>query len=244
MPDTKAESAAETDSIRFLCDPELEAVLPRPDRAVRFLPDWFRNLPREMGMKDEHGLPGLTAKACLPMADAMGLGWVIPLPTDVRVMVDFTGENIQFGWAEDAPFQPIAQHHPGQIGSPGAPFDGRMPLKWINPWRVVAPEGYSVLFTPPLNHAHLPFTCLSGLVDCDHFSPTVNFPFFWTGGPGDHTLPRGTPMAQVIALPRGALPPGFEARGSNEAELADQVAATERKYGEESAYAREWRQKK
>lgn len=195
-------------------------------------------------MPDAYGLPGLTAKACLPMTDAFALGHVIPLPFDVLFDVPEDRIAIRFGWAQDLPFQPVEQHHPGQIGAPAPPFERVMPLKFINPWRIKVPPGYSVLFTQPLSRPDLPFTCFSGVVDCDRFDTTVNFPFAWSGPTGQHLLPAGTPIAQLVALRRDALVKESVVRASTPAELAEQAAAAERKYGEESTYAREWRVKK
>ena len=240
----KATQAADAPRITFLCDPAVEDRLPPPQPANRFLPDWFTSLDREMGMPDPHGLPGLTVKACMPVTDAFSLGWIIPLACDVRFMVDESGTGIQAGWPPDAPFQPIEQHHPGQIGAPAAPFERTVPLKWINPWRIKVPEGYSVLFLHPLNHFELPFRCFSGLVDCDRFDTTVNFPFAWTEAPADVTLARGTPIIQLVPVRREALLQGCEVRASTDRELAEQKAAAEKKYGFASTYRREWRVKK
>jgi len=193
---------------------------------------------------DAHGLPGLTVKACLPVTDVFALGFVIPLPFDVMLRVPEDRVSIQMGWAPDAPFQPVEQHHPGQIGAPAPPFETAMPLKFINPWRIAVPAGYSVLFTQPLSRPDLPFTCFSGLVDCDRFATTINFPFVWSGPVGDHLLPAGTPIAQAIPLRRDALIKRHGARASTEEELAQQARAHEQKYTSESAYAREWRVKK
>ena len=232
------------DTIEFLCDPALEGRIPVPERAIRFAPDWFKRLDREMGMANAEGLPGLTAKACLPMTDAFSLGFVIPLPFDVRLMVPEDRVSIQMGWREDLPFAPIEQHHPAQIGAPEPPFESVMPLKFVNPWRIKVPNGYSVLFVQPLSRPDLPFTCFSGLVDCDRFDTTVNLPFTWTGPVGDFTLPAGMPIAQLIPIKRSANLKRGVARASSEAELAEQADAHHRKYGEESTYAREWRVKK
>ena len=119
-----------------------------------------------------------------------------------------------------------------------------MPLKFINPWRIKVPAGYSVLFTHPLSRPDLPFTCFSGMVDCDRFDTTINFPFTLTGTPGEHHLPAGTPIAQLVPLRRDTLLKEPVARASTEAELAEQDAAKQRKYHEESTYARDWRVKK
>ena len=238
------ETMRDEPTIEFLCDPALHGTIPGPDRAIRYLPGWFRRLEREMGMLDAHGMPGLTAKACLPMTDAFALGYVVPLPYDVMFVVPEDRVSIQLGWAPDAAFQPIEQHHPGQIGAPEPPFERVMPLKFVNPWRIRVPEGYSVLLTQPLNHPELPFTCFSGLVDCDRFDTTINFPFAWTGPTGEHVLRAGTPIAQLVPIRRDTLIKSHAARGSTEDELAEQEAARQRKYHEESTYRRDWRVKK
>ncbi len=242
MSESKPASAAP--NIKFLCDPALAGKIPQPDKAIRWAPDWFKQLDREMGMKDENGLPGLTVKACLPVTDVFSLGYVLPLPFDVQIMVPEDRVSIQLGWAPDVPFQPIEQHHPGQIGAPNPPFENTMPLKFINPWRIVVPDGYSVLFTSPINRSDLPFTCFSGLVDCDRFDTTVNIPFIWSGPTGQFQLPAGLPMAQIVPIRRETLLKDFSARASTEAELEQQAAAKQRKYHEESTYSRNWRVKK
>ncbi|MES2443609.1 MAG: hypothetical protein V4574_12330 [Pseudomonadota bacterium] len=230
--------------IEFLCDPELWGRIPPPERAIRFAPDWFKRLPRDMDLPNENGLPGLTAKGCLPMTDAFALGFVIPLPVDVLVQVPEDRLAIQLGWGPGVPFQPVEQHHPAQIGFPAPPFERTVPLKFINPWRIRVPPGYSVLFTQPLSRPDLPFTCFSGFVDCDRFDTTVNLPFAWTGPTGEHVLPAGTPIAQLIPIRRDAMLKAEVSRASSADELAEQARARDRKYGEESTYAREWRVKK
>ena len=244
-PDGLTPAAIHSDAqVEFICDPALIGKIPVPERAIRFAPDWFKNLDREMGMPDAHGLPGLTAKACLPMTDAFSLGFVIPLPFDVKFLIPEDRVSIQMGWAPDLPFQPIEQHHPAQIGAPDPPFQAVMPLKFINPWRILAPDGYSVLFGQPLSRPDLPFTCFSGVVDCDRFDTNVNLPFMLSGAVGEHYLPAGTPIAQIVPIRRDALLKKHVARAASDLELAAQQSANSRKYGEESTYARDWRVKK
>ncbi len=230
--------------IEFLCDPELWGHIPSPEKSIRSAPDWFKKLDREMDMTDAQGLPGLTVKACLPVTDVFSLGFMLPLPFDVQLLVPEDRVSIQMGWAPNVPFQPIEQHHPGQIGAPEPPFESTMPLKFINPWRIKVPEGYSVLFSQPFSRPDLPFTSFSGFVDCDRFDTTVNIPFVWTGPIGTFVLPAGTPIAQMIPIKRDTLLKSGASRASNQAELDEQAQAKQRKYHEESTYARDWRVKK
>ena len=99
----------------------------------------------------------------------------------------------------------VSLHVPEQ--AEGAPFrlDGKVVVKFLNFWTLEAPDGWSLLFTHPLNREDLPFRTLSGLVDCDRFGDGyVHFPALWTDPEFDGTLPRGTPVAQIVAVPRQA----------------------------------------
>ena len=247
---TQAQDSAPTSSdpdtgqVEFLCDPALEGKIPVPERAIRFAPDWFKRLDREMGVPDAEGLPGLTAKACLPMTDAFSLGFIIPLPYDVQFHIPDDFVSIRMHWAEDVAFQPVEQHHPAQLGAPEPPFHASMPLKFVNPWRIKVPAGYSVLLTQPFSRPDLPFGCFTGFVDCDRFDTTINMPFIWTAAAGDFLIPAGTPIAQVVPIKRDTIIKRSSARAATDAERAEQQAAAARKYGEQSTYARDWRVKK
>lgn len=230
--------------IEFVCDPALLGKIASPSRAGKSTPDWFRGLPREMGVPDQHGQAGMTAKACLPLTDAFSLGFVLPLPVDVTVTSQGYGFPVEFEWQGDPGFTPIESHHPMQIGSPNPPFGLAQPYKFINPWRLIVPEGYSVLFTQPLNHFELPFVTFNALVDCDRFETTVNIPFLWTGPVGRFELEAGTPIAQMVPIKRDSLIGDHVSRAATEAEEAQRGVANARKYGEPSTYARDWRAKK
>ena len=229
--------------IDFLCDPALFGRIREPQPAGRFLPEWFRDLPREMGMPDPHGLPGLTVRACLPVADIMSLGWIIPLPFDVWTEQSPDTGQITFNWDAACPFNAIEPHHPGQIGADKPPFKGLQPLKFLNPWRVVLPPGWSAAFTHPFNQFQLPFVAFNGAVDCDALEVPVNVPFFWTGPLGPLRLPAGTPMVQVIPYERAAMRGRGAVRAETAAETAARRASHTRKHTEVSVYAREWRRR-
>ena len=100
----------------------------------------------------------------------------------------FEVQDGEFTWSFDVPkgfvseysHSPIGFHDPSQIV--GTPFfdDDHFIIKFNNFWTIEAPPGYSLLFTHPVNRADLPFTTLTGLVDCDafHHNP-LNFPARW-----------------------------------------------------------------
>jgi len=68
-------------------------------------------------------------------------------------------------------------------------------------WTIEAPEGYALLFTHPVNRFGLPFTTLTGLVDCDRYYDTwIHFPARWNDVNFSGVLPKGTPIAQRFQM--------------------------------------------
>jgi hypothetical protein len=193
--------------IRARCHPRLEPILPKPVPAASALPDWLRAMPSEAAAPSLGGERVRTLKHCPPVIDALSTGVLIPLAADLRV----AGGEVSWDWdppiLEDARITraPLGLHVPEQ--AEGAPFRlaANAVLKFMNFWTLEAPEGFSLLFTHPLNREDLPFRTLSGVVDCDLFRDGyVHFPALWADPGFEGTLPRGTPVAQVFALPRAA----------------------------------------
>ena len=146
-----------------------------------------------------------TVKRCPPFIDAMTSGFLIPLICDVRV------ENGEFTWDNDLPpggevsfaRSPIGFHDASQVtGTPLFDAD-RFLIKFHNLWTIEAPEGYALLFTHPVNRFDLPFTTLTGLVDCDRYHDAwIHFPAHWHDANFSGVLPKGTPVAQCFPVKR------------------------------------------
>ena len=69
-------------------------------------------------------------------------------------------------------------------------------------WTIEAPEGYALLFTHPVNRFGLPFTPLTGLVDCDRYYDTwIHFPARWNDCEVQRRAAEGD--ADCAALPNG-----------------------------------------
>jgi hypothetical protein len=66
---------------------------------------------------------------------------------------------------------------------------------------VELPEGYSALYTQPLNRFELPFMTMSGIVDNDHVKLPGTMPFFFLKGVTG-VIPAGTPYAQIMPFRR------------------------------------------
>jgi hypothetical protein len=168
------------------------------------MPDWLKAMPAQaysgLNRREDE-----TVKRCAPFIDAMTSGFLLPLICDLRI------ENGEMSWDNDLPpggvvdfpRSPIAFHDEGQVaGTPLFERD-RFLVKFNNLWCIEAPEGYAVFFTHPVNRFDLPFTTLSGLVDCDRYQDNwIHFPAHWHDMNFSGVLPRGTPIVQCMPVKR------------------------------------------
>ena len=191
-------------TLTFRCPAELHDFLPPPVPAASGVPDWLKTMPSQ-AFNAAHAAQENTVKRCPPFVDAMTSGFLIPLICDLKV------ENGEMTWDKDLPpgggvsfvRSPIGFHDGGQvIGSPLFDPDGFL-IKFHNLWTIEAPDGYAVLFTHPFNRFDLPFTTLTGLVDCDRYRDNwIHFPARWHDQSFSGVLPKGTPVAQCIPVKR------------------------------------------
>ena len=103
-----------------------------------------------------------TWKACPAVLDVLGTGYTYKTPCDIAFTKDAAG-NIQAP-VLDAQYRNFLQErepmpefvHPGGY---------HLRFAWWADWAVELPEGYSALYTHPLNRFELPFLTTSGIVE-------------------------------------------------------------------------------
>ncbi len=196
--------------IEFQIRADLKDDVPRPFPAKNAIPEWFRNMPMEATT------PGFsTVKRCPPFLDALTAGYIIPVPTDITLSVRPHGIDIEIANFES----PLVETHLAHQ-FPGAPFPPDHPvLKFINPWLIKTPPGYSTLFCAPFNRFQLPVLPLAGVVDTDLLYQEIHFPSLCLLPLGaSATLKRGTPLVQLIPFKREAWTSTFTARDEQAAE--------------------------
>jgi hypothetical protein len=192
-----------------------------PKPANTFIPDWYKDLESYIGGEKVPAKDGgtvSTVKRCMPVFDALTSGYIITTFVDVYVKQEpiipeenKLDENLD---KSKFPTQPNYQWpsseavglHP-MIQAPNYPDRGAHNLsypKWINPWAIRTPKGYSTLFVQPF-HRESPFTILPGVVDTDNYYAPVNFPFVLKEADKfEGLIPAGTPIAQVIPFKRSS----------------------------------------
>lgn len=199
-----------TPIIEFYCHPDFDGIIPEPTAAGKSIPNWFKKLPNDVtqDFKDQNGKEYknivMTAKKCLPLLDAMTMGFTIPLAGDLQVTTNHDCSQID---VKNPRLFPVAEFHDNiQVGGHNAitPNNGN-PIKFLNRWVIKTAPGWSTLFIPPINHYNQPFTCLSALVDTDNYPKEVNFPAVWHLPDFCGMITAGTPLVTAIPVKRSNL---------------------------------------
>jgi len=185
--------------IKFLYHHEHQGVFPEPIAANKVLPSFYKSLKPQ----SDDSVQSSTAKRCIPFLEAASAGYIIPLWADLEVKAN-NGE-ISLTFPDDLPMsESLGQHSIEQLK--GYPLEnkpyGSSLMKFINPWTIETPEGYSCMFMSPSNHFETRFQIIDGIVDTDNYYTQINFPFVWTGGDGSFFIPQGTPLVQVVPFKR------------------------------------------
>lgn len=200
-----------TPIIEFYCHPDLEGVIPEPTVAGKSIPSWFKKLPSSVLQVSKDQNTGrefkshlMTAKKCLPMLDAMTMGYTIPLAGDLFVTTNHDCSQIDVRGPRM--FTLAEFHDNAQVGGHnGIKQNQGNPIKFINRWIIKTAPGWSTLFIPPMNSFEQPFTCLSGLVDTDTYPKEVNFPAVWHEPDFSGKISAGTPLVTAIPIKRSTL---------------------------------------
>ena len=175
-----------------------------PMPAKTLLPDWYKNIPTNF-TKNPHfvensGNYNSTVKQCMPFLDSWTIGYIMTLPCDVFVEKNFDGSSVSVQ-SHDY-FQIVGNRGPTTSHSMPAPPDYyQAEFVWQTAWEAKTPEGYSSLYTHPINRPELPFYTISGVMDTDKWWVTGNHPFFIKKG-FEGVIPMGTPMISIIPFKR------------------------------------------
>lgn len=182
--------------IKFTNTTDVNLEPPKP--ASKLIPDWYKNTISYVGGERKPldlNQTTATIKKCMPVFDSMTAGYIIELPADVYVSIK---NGIQ--WFDWASLNLVSFHAIGQ--APNHPLVKPFAYaKWVNPWAIKTPKGYSTLFVQPF-HRESVFTILPGIVDTDKYFAPVAFPFVINDPTFEGLIPKGTPMAQVIPIKR------------------------------------------
>lgn len=191
---------------------------PKPSSA--YIPDWYKKTESYVGGEKKPGGIGntlATIKRCMPIFDALTAGYIITSPADVFVSEKDGQVTYEWSAVNLISFHPVSQapEYPAKHDLPDYP-------KWMNPWSIKTPKGYSVFITQPI-HRESVFKILDGVVDTDRYTAAIKFPFVFTDPNFRGLIPQGTPIAQVIPFKRESWKMEFGSQ--QELEEAEKVTA-------------------
>jgi hypothetical protein len=189
----------------------------KPQKTSSLIPNWYKKQSKyteDTFSIGDNGNPNHTIKSCMPIFDMMTAGYTITLPADVY----FEG-NGQIKWSTDL-LTCVESHDKVQFSEFNVPdgYEKNVVFKFIQPWIIKTPPGYSTMFIHPSYHPDLPFYTLPAIVDTDKHPIMVNFPFFLTEG-FSGVIPFGTPIVQVIPFKRENWKSKFSVSSKSQDEL-------------------------
>jgi len=140
---------------------------------------------------------------CPGIRSMMNTGWILPTPTDIRVVTDSNHQSpIVNIAATDSPIQ--FSLHPPELFSQyhSTPHSSLSSIfKFDFGWRVQAPKDIVFLITHVHYNNEVRFTHTTGILDPQE-SSSLNVQFFWHVLDGVTLIPVGTPMMQIIPMKR------------------------------------------
>lgn len=186
-----------------------------PTPAKNHLPNWFKEL--------NHSIEIPTIKGCVPFLDGLTSGYFLKLPQDYLLKYYSEEQDKSFVQASlvacpdiifdikkfkiniDCAF--ISTHSETQVKNSNFLKKNGLKhiFKFLNPWKIKTPDGYSCLFLPPLNNEDDRFQIIPAIVDTDSYELEINFPFIINGDKYktlETVLKKGTPFVQIIPFKR------------------------------------------
>lgn len=199
--------------IRFVPIGKLAATATQsPKPAKKYIPEWWKKIDSYIGGKADFlsdSNLNTSVKHCMPYIDALTGGYIQELSTDIYIdITKDTNDNfvIKVNHSLQIPgLTPIRYRtYPKDAAIQKFP-EGYYPIEftWSEHWAVDTPDGWSTLYTHPMNRYDLPFITLSGLVDTDRGKVNVDgsIPFYIKEG-FSGVIPAGTPIYQMLPIKR------------------------------------------
>jgi hypothetical protein len=172
------------------------------DKAKNFLPDWWKNHPKnstEMHETTGIELPRSTIKRCVGIIDLYANGYIIPMWTSVKMKTTSTGnfKIISTGICEQSTFQEKA--FPREL------MNNNIHTKITSPWIFREKTGINFLFVEPTwnyvdNLAHSSGMIVPPGIINFKYQTTTNINIFLPLRDQVIDIEMGTPMAHIIPM--------------------------------------------
>ena len=187
----------------------LDKTIP-PQPAKNFIPSWFKDMPVKVPLENSDYKSDLmpydrTVKACPSMHDVFHSGVVFVSPCDVHLSViknEFTG-LYDCTWHTPSKDYSIELHKHNQMADhiPGSGI--KAVFKFVYPFSMYAPKGYSVYQMPMVYHYEQMkhWYCPYGIVDVDRHHE-LNPQIMYISDKPEMIIKKGTPICYYVPFKR------------------------------------------
>ena len=180
-----------TETITFYYDLEEGTYEGSITPSSQMVPEWYKQIPRVFAA--DNGAENPSVKHCIPFIEALTSGYLVLTPEDYVVekkplqgrTIASDGDSLNKRNVKDTGGMPVPEGY------------DRIHHTWKHKLYIDIPEGYSILFTQPLNRFDVPFITLSAIVDGPYMMPSGGIAFCIRDD-FEGTIPAGTPYAQMI----------------------------------------------
>lgn len=198
-----------TKTIKFLAEEYADNYIEYPIPAKSAIPDWYKKAPRYVNngshprLIDKKISKNTTYKSCMPLRDALTMGYIWCLPVDIQITKKNGDYDVYWSALNDV----VSIHSKDQVPFlPNLKYNENTNIFKFNfRFLVKTPKGYSVLYTQPFNRHDLPFTIFSGVIESDSYELEVNFPFQLNVDLQEDEvliIEKGTPVVQFVPIKR------------------------------------------
>ena len=197
-----------------------------PVPARKVLPEWFKEMSPTIELppgstRFPFGISKMlrlsnvnaTIRRCPGIISYLSEGYLVPLWADFLVQI--RGKTVYCAGSNELAH---ASPHSKDLQYNTMPLPDSYlqdSVKFINPWKVRTPPGWSVLLSQPFYHFEQRFTVAPGVIDADVYHH-MHVNTFFRKGDMDHQLKMGMPFVHVMPFQRGAME--LEVRVMNEAD--------------------------
>lgn len=179
---------------------DIQIALPKSSRG--FTPSWWKRFPKQAPYPETQ-----TVKVCPGLPDFFSEGYVIPMWCDATIQ--YIKETNEWVWSmgRPEPSNPFVAepHSNAQMLDHVTPsfkgVDASYIFKFVSPWRIITPKGYSVIQIPMFYEFNKEFSVAPGVIHTDvHHEVNPQIMYHGTGEP--IFIKMGTPLFQIIPFKR------------------------------------------
>ena len=195
--------------IQFTTNNKLAELDFKPIPSKKFIPEWYKNMSLHLEGMDKSNAKELvssnakttfTIKGCTPVLDYITSGYILISHSDILITPEISEDkkSKSYWWRSNT--SEIESHGHQQCPVKINNFKNEY-FKFINPWSIKTPKGYSCLFYQPEYFMETKYKLLPAIVDTDGYIEPVNFPGVILSNES-FTIKAGDPIMAVFPFKR------------------------------------------